>query len=48
MFVDQANELRRKDVAEMIAGFRRSDWATFTPFPIVWFACETLARETDE
>jgi hypothetical protein len=48
MAVEEASELGCKNVAEMIAGFRRSgmldDLATFKNL-MVWFACETLARE---
>jgi hypothetical protein len=48
MAVEEANEFGCKNVADMIAGFRRSDMlddlATFKNL-MVWFACETLARE---
>jgi hypothetical protein len=49
MAVAEANEFGCKNVADMIAGFQRSDMlddlATFKNL-MVWFACETLARET--
>jgi hypothetical protein len=48
MAVEEANEFGCKNVADMIAGFQRSDMlddlATFKNL-MVWFACETLARE---
>lgn len=48
MAVDDAEQLGCKNVAEMIAGFRRDDMlaniATFKNL-MVWYACETLARE---
>ena len=48
MAVQEAENLGCKNVAELIAGFRRADMlddiATFKNL-MVWFACETLARE---
>lgn len=51
MAVEEADALGYNNVADMIAGFRRSDMlgdlATFKNL-MVWYACETLAREIAE
>lgn len=48
MAVEEAESLGCKNVADMIAAFRRADMlnniGTFK-HPMVWFACETIARE---
>jgi hypothetical protein len=48
MAVEEAESLGCKNVADMIAGFRRHDMldhiGTFKNL-MVWFACEKLARE---
>ena len=48
MAVQEAENCGCKNVAEMIAGFNRSDMlddlATFKNL-MVWFACETLAKD---
>jgi hypothetical protein len=48
MAVEEASNMGSTNVADMIACFRRSDMlddlATFKNL-MVWFACETLARE---
>lgn len=48
MAVEEAESLGCKNVADMIAGFRRDDMlqdiGTFKNL-MVWFACEKLARE---
>jgi hypothetical protein len=48
MAVERASDMGCKNVVEMIASFKRSDMlddlATFKNL-MVWFACETLARE---
>jgi hypothetical protein len=49
MAVEEADSLGCKNVADMIAGFRRSDMLDdLTTFKnlMVWFACEMLARES--
>jgi hypothetical protein len=51
MAVEDAEQPGSKNVADMIANFRRSDMlADLSNFKnlMVWFACETLARELDE
>lgn len=51
MAVSDAESLGSKNVAEMIAGFGRADMLeTFETFKtlMVWYACETLAREVSE
>ena len=50
--VQEAEDFGCKNVAEMIAGFGRSDmletWDTFRNL-MLWYACETVARQiTDE
>jgi hypothetical protein len=51
MAVNEASELGCKNACDMIAGFGRSDMmAELDQFKnlMVWYACETLAHETDE
>jgi hypothetical protein len=46
-----AEEMGSKNVAEFIAGFGRADMLeTFDTFKnlMVWYACEKIARETEE
>jgi len=48
MAVEEADGMGCKNVAEMIAGFNRSDMLSdLDQFKnlMVWFACETIARE---
>ena len=51
MAVEEAESLGSKNVAEMVAGFGRADMLgsldTFKNL-MVWYACETLAREYDQ
>lgn len=50
MAVQDAEVMGCKNVAEMIAGFGRADMlADLDTFKnlMVWYACETLARETE-
>jgi len=48
MAVQDAEDMGCKNVAEMISGFGRADmlgdWNTFKNL-MVWYACETVARE---
>lgn len=51
MAVEEADAMGCKNVAEMIAGFGRADmlssYDTFRNL-MVWYACETLAREMED
>lgn len=50
MAVDDAESMGSKNVAEMISGFGRADMLeSLDSFKnlMVWFACETLAREAE-
>lgn len=48
MAVEDAENMGNKNVAEMIAGFNRSDmlqdWDTFRNL-MLWYACEKVSRE---
>jgi hypothetical protein len=51
MAVEDAESMGHKNVAEMIAGFTRSDMlADLDQFKnlMVWYACEKLAREMED